>query len=220
MAANKMSTLAIVTIFSLAGLIHGEEKDCTMDQVKVLSKMVTCITENHPEYFLTVLTKMDNPAAMEKPDFMCSNPGMMSAMVDCFLQYVEGCMPPSVASQVVTVMPSHQTVQRGIKFLCNHRKDFEQPCVTSQLSNLIQCFSNKIQAFSHATSSRSSNMQDTLCSALRVEEKCLATNLAGCPANVMSDLMSGLLAFFPSENCHIKNPRTNNILIFKPEGQH
>ena len=53
----------------------------------------------------------------------------MAAMADCFLQYVEGCMPPGVASQVATVMPSHQTVMRGVKFLCNHRKGW----IVSQL---------------------------------------------------------------------------------------
>ena len=53
------------------GLCHGQEKDCSTDQVKVLSKMVTCITKDHPEYFLTILTKMDNPAAMESSDFIC-----------------------------------------------------------------------------------------------------------------------------------------------------
>ena len=56
--------------------------------------------------------------------------------------------------------------------------------------------------------------------ALRVEEQCLATNLAGCPASVSSDLMSSLMAFFPAENCHIKMADSNKILIFAPEQQH
>lgn len=55
------------------GLASGQlSKDCaSMDEVKVLTRMVTCITRDHPEYFLTVLTKMNNPKAMESPDFMC-----------------------------------------------------------------------------------------------------------------------------------------------------
>ena len=56
--------------------------------------------------------------------------------------------------------------------------------------------------------------------ALRVEEQCLATNLAGCPASVSSDLMSSLMAFFPAENCHIKMADSNKILVFTPEQQH
>lgn len=60
----------------------------------------------------------------------------------------------------------------------------------------------------------------SLCSrALRVEEQCLANNLADCPAYVVSDLKASLMAFFPAEKCNIRVvPYSNKqVLLFNPE---
>nr|KAG5702389.1 hypothetical protein BaRGS_027476 [Batillaria attramentaria] len=181
-----------------------------------MSQLMSCVIKDHPEYLLTVLTKMDKPTSMESPDFMCSNPGLMSDVVKCFLEYIEGCMPPGVAKQVAAVMPTHDTVLRGVSFLCDHRQDFDNPCVANHVVDLTSCFSNKLQAFTSITSpttAASGNVQDTLCRALQVEQQCMEKNLQDCPSSVSSSLMQALLTFFPSENCNIK---VDSSLKFQP----
>lgn len=62
-----------------------------------------------------------------------SNPGLVVAVAQCFLQYIEGCMPQNVASQFSSVMPTSKTIQRGITFLCDYRKGQSYFC------NLCKC---------------------------------------------------------------------------------
>ncbi|XP_025102392.1 uncharacterized protein LOC112568983 [Pomacea canaliculata] len=204
MATEKSAVFAFLLLVC-AGCSYGQSTHCSTNQVEILSQVVTCITKDHPEYFLTVLTRMNNPQAMESPDFLCDNPGLVVAVAQCFLQYIEGCMPQNVASQFSSVMPTSKTIQRGITFLCDYRKDFADPCLeVNKTLSLIKCYSDKIQASTLATSIAAGGIQDTLCMLLGVEEKCISDNLQTCSNDLRSKLKAGLLSFFPYENCSPK----------------
>ncbi|XP_076442001.1 uncharacterized protein LOC143281006 [Babylonia areolata] len=222
MALVKMSTLTfIVCLCALAGLCHGDKKeDCSMNEKDVFSKVMSCVIKNHPEYIMTVFVTMKNPASIKNAGFMCSNEKLMTSVVECMLQFVEGCMPKQVLSLVTEVMPTHQTIQKGIQFLCNHRQEFDDPCVKNHLLAVDKCIVSKMKTFTDVVHSSSSNMREALCLVLQKEKECLDSSLAECPSQVVSNIKSTLTAFFPLDKC--MQPQRlpySHSLRFKSEGR-
>ncbi|KAL8576646.1 hypothetical protein ACOMHN_025121 [Nucella lapillus] len=222
MSVAKMSTVTVLIIVcALAGLCRAEAKQCSMSQEVMLPKIMGCVATkiSKLDYF-NIFMRMEKPKSMESLDFICREQDLMTHLVECLLQYVEGCMPPAVAQQVTEVMPTHQTIHKGITFLCQHRQDFEDVCVKSRLTSVGQCIDSKMQTFSRISgAARSGNVKAAMCYVLQQEEQCVDSSLQGCPQQNIADIKSTLHLFFPSFDC-ANNRIDLATLLFQSENRH